>query len=313
MRDKKIIFFGAVGAGKTTAINTISEGKSFNTEANASDSTSEQKITTTVAMDYGYVTSSTNQRIHCYGTPGQERFQFMWDIITSNLASGYSGEILFLDNSRKYPQHDLHFYTKKFRHLIDDKPLIIAVTKSDIEANPSISQYKGWLHELGIQAPVYFIDARKKEDILFLLEELLPDQAQVINEMNSVSVVEDELNLDDVIQYTENRIDFSDKVLSKISLLEGVVGIALITPEGKLGHSTLDTEFLIELLEFLTSTPSTLADQNKSDHLVSIELASEENYHFVIDFFDDVVLATLCTKHLTTAALKQQIENIIQW
>ncbi|WP_415905646.1 GTP-binding protein [Neptuniibacter sp. QD48_55] len=313
MRDKKIIFFGAVGAGKTTAINTISEGKCINTEANASDSTSIQKKTTTVAMDYGYVTSSTNQRIHCYGTPGQERFQFMWEIITSNLASDYSGEILFLDNNRKYPQHDLHFYTKKFRHLIDDKPLIIAVTKSDIKPNPSISEYRGWLHELGIQAPIYFIDARKKEDILFLLEELLPDQAQVINEMNSVSVIEDELNLDEVIQYSEHKVEFSDKVLNKISHLEGVVGIALITSEGKLGHSTLDTEFLIELLEFLTSSPSTLEDQNKSDHVLSIELALEENYHFVINFFDDVVLATLCTKHLTIAALKQQIENIIQW
>lgn len=310
MGGKKIIFFGSVGAGKTTAIRAISEIDCLDTDANASDSTSEHKETTTVAMDYGCVTSSANQRIHCYGTPGQERFQFMWEIITSQLAPDCSGHILFLDNSRKYPQQDLNFYTQQFRHLVKQKPLIIAVTKSDKEANPTHSQYKGWLNELEIDAPVYFIDARKKEDILFLLDELIPGLEPVRTDLHSLPAIDDEIALDEVIQYSAPEIDFSEKVLTKITLLEGVKGVALIDSEGKLKHSTLDTSFMIELLQFLTSDSTALQEGDNTESLV---LQSEANYHHVINFIDGCVLAVLCLRRITAGALKQQIENILQW
>lgn len=313
MEGKKVIFFGSVGAGKTTAIRAISEIDCIDTDTNASDSTSERKATTTVAMDYGYVTSSSNQRIHCYGTPGQERFQFMWEIITSQLASDCSGQILFLDNSRKYPQQDLNFYTQEFRHLVKQKPLIIAVTKSDKEPTPSHSQYKGWLNELEIDAPVYFIDARKKEDILFLLDEIIPGLEPVGTDLNSSPAIDDEIALDEVIQYSAPKVDFSEKVLQKITLLEGVKGLALIAPEGKLKYSTLNTIFLAELLQFLTSDSIVMQNTDSSYDSLSFTLESEDNYHYVINSIDGFILAVLCLRRVTKVALKQQIENVLQW
>jgi signal recognition particle receptor subunit beta len=313
MGGKKIVFFGSVGAGKTTAIRAISEVECINTDASTSDSTSERKGTTTVAMDYGYVTSATNQRVHCYGTPGQERFQFMWEIIASQLAPDCSGQILFLDNSRKYPQQDLNFYTQHFRHLLGHKPLIIAVTKSDIDASPTQSQYKGWLEDLDIDAPVYFIDAREKYDILFLLDELIPEFEPARTQIINAPVIEDDISLDQVIQYSAPKVEFSEEILNKISVLQGVKGVALINPKGQLHHSTVENDLLVELLQFLTKDTTLLQDTNYSDSSVSLTLASEDNYHYVINCFNGFVLAVLCLKQVTKMTLRQQIDNLLQW
>lgn len=80
MSNHKIIFTGPVGTGKTTAISSISDSPVIRTDEQASDMTKDRKQETTVAMDYGVMILGDNERIHLYGTPGQERFSFMWDI-----------------------------------------------------------------------------------------------------------------------------------------------------------------------------------------------------------------------------------------
>ncbi len=92
----KIIFIGPVGAGKTTAIGAISDEPPIRTDASASDMTKQRKSSTTVAMDYGVMNLSEGEKIHLYGTPGQERFNFMWDI----LSVGGIGLVLLLTNTR---------------------------------------------------------------------------------------------------------------------------------------------------------------------------------------------------------------------
>ena len=77
----KIIFTGPVGAGKTTAISSISDVEPFCTEQTATDETKSRKDLTTVAMDYGMLKLNCGELIHLYGTPGQSRFDFMWDIL----------------------------------------------------------------------------------------------------------------------------------------------------------------------------------------------------------------------------------------
>ncbi|RKZ90665.1 MAG: GTP-binding protein, partial [Gammaproteobacteria bacterium] len=83
MSDYKIIFTGPVGAGKTTAITSISDVPPVGTDASASDMTKKRKGSTTVAMDYGILKLDGGEQIHLYGTPGQERFDFMWEILTT--------------------------------------------------------------------------------------------------------------------------------------------------------------------------------------------------------------------------------------
>ena len=166
---KKIIFTGPVGAGKTTAIATMSDIPIVSTNEEASDMTKQRKKQTTVAMDYGRINIGDKEKIHLYGTPGQERFSFMWDILTK----GALGLILLLDNSRDNPHQDLKFYTNAFDSFIKRGELVIGITRIDEIHKPSINEYRKWIDELGIDAPVFSVDARERRDVSSLIQALL--------------------------------------------------------------------------------------------------------------------------------------------
>lgn len=168
-QHKKIIFTGPVGAGKTTAIQSISDIPIISTNESASDMTKQRKSHTTVAMDYGQINIGDKEKIHLYGTPGQERFNFMWDILTK----GALGLILLLDNSRDNPQQDLKFYTNAFKDFIDKGELVVGITRIDDIRKPDINSYRQWIDELNIQAPVFSIDARERQDTSSLIQALL--------------------------------------------------------------------------------------------------------------------------------------------
>lgn len=167
--EHKIIFAGPVGAGKTTAIKAISDIEVVSTESNASDSVSRRKQTTTVAMDYGTLDAGNGQKVHLYGTPGQARFDFMWDIITI----GGLGLVLLLDNAREDPLADLEFYLRSFDGFIRKNALVIGVTRMDLTARPGLSSFNSRLAQLGIKAPVFEVDAREPKDVATLLQAML--------------------------------------------------------------------------------------------------------------------------------------------
>jgi len=169
LSNKKVIFTGPVGAGKTTAIRSLSDIPIISTNEEASDMTKDRKPQTTVAMDYGRINIGKKEKIHLYGTPGQERFSFMWDILTK----GALGLILLLDNSRENPQQDLKFYTNAFKDFIEKGDLIIGVTRMDEVNSPTINDYRNWLEELSLSAPVFTVDARERKDVSSLVQALL--------------------------------------------------------------------------------------------------------------------------------------------
>ena len=82
MIESKIIFTGPVGVGKTTAIAAISDEPPIQTDARASDMTLSRKANTTVAMDYGVIRLDESTKVHLYGTPVQECFDFMFYIFS---------------------------------------------------------------------------------------------------------------------------------------------------------------------------------------------------------------------------------------
>jgi len=92
----RIVVTGGVGAGKTTFIRTISEIDVVDTDKKATDELAELKEKTTVALDFGKLTITPHQSLHLYGTPGQSRFDFMWDILIKK-AHAY---ILLIDAHR---------------------------------------------------------------------------------------------------------------------------------------------------------------------------------------------------------------------
>jgi uncharacterized protein len=169
MSQYKIIFTGPVGAGKTTAIASISDAPIIKTDAAASDMTKNRKAETTVAMDYGVMNLAGGEKIHLYGTPGQERFDFMWDILTL----GGIGLILLLDNTRADPFKDMRFFLNAFSDFIAKTTVAIGVTQIDLSSKPSIEEYHIQLQALGFNIPVFSVDARVKNDVSLLVQALL--------------------------------------------------------------------------------------------------------------------------------------------
>ncbi|POZ61683.1 GTP-binding protein [Chromobacterium alticapitis] len=167
--DNKIIFAGPVGAGKTTAIAAISDIEPVRTDAAASDMTLRRKAETTVALDYGLLRLEQGCKVHLYGTPGQERFDFMWDIVSR----GGIGLALLLDNTRPQPAKDLQFFLNAFQPLLLRAPLVVGLSKTDLRPKPDAESYALLLARCGLRPPVFEVDCRRREDIKQLVLALL--------------------------------------------------------------------------------------------------------------------------------------------
>ncbi|MFI0355509.1 GTP-binding protein [Actinomadura sp. 9N407] len=100
----KILVAGGFGAGKTTMVGAVSEIRPLHTEELLTDrgigvddvAGVERKVSTTVAMDFGRITLTERLVLYLFGTPGQDRFWFMWD----ELAFGALGAVVLADTRR---------------------------------------------------------------------------------------------------------------------------------------------------------------------------------------------------------------------
>lgn len=165
----KIIFTGPVGAGKTTAIKTVSDIEPIQTEMIATDSTKNFKDKTTVALDYGSIILHNQCKIHLYGTPGQKRFDFMWDILTN----GGIGLVLLIDGSKKDALDKLRFFLTSFKQFIQKTNVTIGITKQDKNKYYTIIDYLSVLHEEEKSLSITAIDARNRDDVASLIYKLL--------------------------------------------------------------------------------------------------------------------------------------------
>ncbi|RMF36209.1 MAG: GTP-binding protein [Chloroflexi bacterium] len=124
----KMVVTGPFAAGKTQFIQTISEIEVVSTERKISSESERIKERTTVAMDFGRITVDEDLVLYLFGTPGQKRFDFMWEI----LSEGMLGFIVLIDSVRPETFREARNILDTFRAYAPT-PYVVAANKQDME------------------------------------------------------------------------------------------------------------------------------------------------------------------------------------
>jgi signal recognition particle receptor subunit beta len=171
----KIVIAGGFGVGKTTTVGSISEISPLTTEADMTSASAgiddvskvPGKRTTTVAMDFGCITIDESLKLYLFGTPGQDRFGFMWD----DLAIGAIGALVIVDSRRLddcYPAVDY------FERL--GLPFVVAVNRFDGQVAHDLPSIR-WALAIDDSVPLITFDARDKlsvrDALLVVLDQAL--------------------------------------------------------------------------------------------------------------------------------------------
>ena len=313
----KLIITGPVGSGKTTAIDSLTDQKAVRTDMPVSDAvTLARKSTTTVAMDYGTVRIKDADQtvVHVYGTPGQERFDFMWEILTE----GADALIILLDNNRNYPYRDLKFFSEQFADFIKEKGrLIIGITRLDVREPLLPEVYEDWMEQLGLEAEIINIDPREKQDVLGLVHKVLEltpleapsESAPEITLSRATGAVEREL----AAKPRDNKLELNQKTIAAISDLSGVTSVSITNNMGELIDSTTDDESLNNFIAYLTGMSPSLTEAAELGPINRIMLRGPEDNNLTVFVEDERSLGVYSERSISVPSLSQQVEDMLQW
>jgi len=126
MQTVKMVVTGPFSSGKTQFISTVSEIDVVRTERKISSEAEKIKESTTVAMDFGRITVDAELVLYLFGTPGQRRFDFMWEI----LSEGMLGFVVMVDSSRPETFREAKSILETFRAYAPT-PYVVAANKQD--------------------------------------------------------------------------------------------------------------------------------------------------------------------------------------
>ena len=167
MQSVKVVITGPFNAGKTTFIKAVSEITVLSTERQISDTSGEGSGETTVAMDFGRITISDDVVLYLFGTPGQERFSFMWE----TLSEGMLGFVLLVDADDRDSYEDAKSMIAFFRNM-SDVPFVVAANKVSATDMKTLRSVRTAI-ALDDEIPLLPVDARDKESVKAVLLGLL--------------------------------------------------------------------------------------------------------------------------------------------
>jgi small GTP-binding protein len=167
MQTVKMVVTGPFNAGKTEFIRSVSEIDVVSTERRISMETERIKDTTTVAMDFGRITVDNDLVLYLFGTPGQRRFDFMWEI----LSEGMLGFIVMVDSTRPETFREARSILETFRAYAPT-PYVVAANKQDKEDAWEIGDMRNVLR-LDPKVKLLSCIATDKESVKAVLLELL--------------------------------------------------------------------------------------------------------------------------------------------
>jgi uncharacterized protein len=165
----KIVFAGSVGAGKTTAIQSVSDIEVVYTEEMATDDVKQMKKTTTVAMDYGQMILEDKTLLHLYGAPGQGRFDFMWEI----LSLGALGVIVLIDAASSDPFSQLDTYMAGFKQQLQERSMVIGISRTDLNEQFQLEKFRSYISLYDESMPLLTVDTRDQQQVKVLVRTLL--------------------------------------------------------------------------------------------------------------------------------------------
>ena len=167
MQTVKIVVTGPFSSGKTEFIRSVSEIDVVSTERKISTDAEKIKETTTVAMDFGRITVDEDLILYLFGTPGQRRFDFMWEI----LSEGMLGFIVMVDSTRPETFREARSILETFRAYAPT-PYVVAANKQD---RPDAWDVDDMRVALRIDPKIKILPcvARKRESVKSVLLELL--------------------------------------------------------------------------------------------------------------------------------------------
>jgi uncharacterized protein len=177
MEIMNLVVTGTVGAGKTTFIRSVSEIEVVDTDRKATDDVANLKQNTTVSMDFGTLQFGDEMALHIYGTPGQTRFDFMWEILIER-AHAY---ILLIAAHRPSEFH----HARRIMNFMNRQaqiPMIIGLTHSDCEGawtSEDIALALGY-QEITQQPPIVLVDANDGESVAMSLVALVQHYMEIV-------------------------------------------------------------------------------------------------------------------------------------
>ncbi len=171
MREHKIVVLGTMGCGKSTLVRAIAGRDVVDTDVVNSDRAGADKATTTVAMDYGDIDLPNGDRLRLYGTPGQQRFDFLWPI----LLQGASGVVLLVDATRAGNGEELGHYLQALEQHAAQVPVVVGVSRLDLAPEMDLDACAMRATCAGRLLPVMPVDARDRDQGLSLMDMLMSE------------------------------------------------------------------------------------------------------------------------------------------